>query len=456
MSLHKLPTGARRRVNERNTMNRKLGAALVALALGIGSAIAVPMSASAHTAALSGVASCQADGTYYVAWTGTLSNYGDHQSIDIKVIKHAPAGSKINGVDGQVWLFEWPSHSANHGLTPFPAGGVFTYTQTGIPGDAKSATSGYQYDWEVGGGSGDPERTITLKGDCKATPPTITVPTLTPLAPTCDENGNLPLLNNPPAQNPGGYEVPGAGYRVYYSPAPTNPAAPGTYTATIQKIGAGFDPAFPNGTKVTGQTTQTLVVLAKLGQNADPTAPCFTGGDKPKDKVEVIVTTDAPNCETDTVATKTSTITTPYVWIDGAWVLGTPVQVDAYTYRDATTAECVPDSPEPYTTERTSERVDCEAKTVVISVYTTDVTWVWDLANLTWGKVEIERTTPTSVTERAATAEETGECPVVKPPTKPTPTASLAVTGADPAPFLWFAGIIAAAGAGLLLRRRTV
>jgi hypothetical protein len=121
-------------------------------------------------ATLSGVATCQADYTYSVLWTGTLSDYGALSEVDIKVIKHLPAGSLINGVDAQVWLFEWAEHSANHGLTSFPDGGVFTYTQTGIPGTATLATSSYQYDFK-GGPSGDPEVTIELPGNCK--PPVV-------------------------------------------------------------------------------------------------------------------------------------------------------------------------------------------------------------------------------------------------------------------------------------------
>lgn len=122
------------------------------------------------TATLTGDATCEANGTWSVIWTGTLANYGSLSEVDIKVIKHLPAGSLINGVDAQVWLYEWIEHNANHNLPPFPENGVFTYTQTGIPGSATSATSAYQYDFK-GGPSGDPETTITLTGDCTPPPP---------------------------------------------------------------------------------------------------------------------------------------------------------------------------------------------------------------------------------------------------------------------------------------------
>ncbi|QKY80337.1 membrane protein [Microbacterium phage Mercedes] len=114
----------------------------------------------------------------------------------------------------------------------------------------------------------------TLKGKTTACPPvTVELPTLTVTPPTCDADGSLPFLNNPAAQNPNGYEFPGQGFRVYLDRAFEGA---GTYTATLQKIGAGFDPAFPYGTKVTGQTTQVLVVGHATGyQSGDAEAPCY-------------------------------------------------------------------------------------------------------------------------------------------------------------------------------------
>lgn len=109
----------------------------------------------------------------------------------------------------------------------------------------------------------------------KCPPVEVTLPTLTVVPPTCDTDGTLPFLDNPAAQNPNGYEFPGEGFRVYISPAFSGP---GTYTATLQEIGAGFDPAFPYGTKVVGQTSQTLVVEGATGyQSENPEAPCYVG-----------------------------------------------------------------------------------------------------------------------------------------------------------------------------------
>lgn len=150
--------------------------------------------------------------------------------------------------------------------------------------------------------------TKTFTGKTTACPPVgITVPELTVTPPTCTADGSLPFLGNPAAQNPNGYEFPGEGFRVYLDRAFDGP---GTYTATLQKVGAGFDPAFPYGTKITGgETSQTLIVEAATGfQSDDPEAPCFVG--VPEDEVTVGEwTTGEYDCD-DTTVTETREVTT--------------------------------------------------------------------------------------------------------------------------------------------------
>lgn len=115
-------------------------------------------------------------------------------------------------------------------------------------------------------------RTITRLAPAAA-PTEIAVPDLQAyvVAPTTLADGTLSFLGNTPAQNPNGYEFPGQGFRVYISPAF---AGPGTYTATVQKVGPGFDAAYPDGTKLVGgaSTTQTLVVSPMLA-TPDTTKP---------------------------------------------------------------------------------------------------------------------------------------------------------------------------------------
>lgn len=137
----------------------------------------------------------------------------------------------------------------------------------------------------------------------KCGPVTITVPTLTVTPPTCDVDGALPFLGNPAAQNPNGYEFPGEGFRVYLDRAFDGP---GVYVATIQKVGPGFDPAFPYGTKVTGETRQTLTVEVATGdQSTDPEGACYVA--PPVVEPPVVV----PPVVTPPTVTPTPEVTTP-------------------------------------------------------------------------------------------------------------------------------------------------
>jgi len=162
-----------------------------------------------------------------------------------------------------------------------------------------------------------------------ATVVTITVPTLAPTPPTCDTAGTLPFLSNPAAQNPNGYEFPGQGFRVYISPAFSGP---GVYTATIQKVGAGFDPAFPKGTKVVGATTQTLTVLAATGfQSTDASAPCYVTPPVIPDEPTVPETPTTPATPV-TPATPEQTVQAPVAPVEHAVTKQTPAPADSLAY----------------------------------------------------------------------------------------------------------------------------
>lgn len=193
--------------------------------------------------------------------------------------------------------------------------GSKTFTQT-IPAPAAgvTASSNLSLRWSDGFTQSGITASATVDASCTG-PATVAVPDLPVNPPTCTAAGSLPFTSNPSAQNPNGYEFPGLGYRVYLSPAYVAGAA-GTYTATVQKIGAGFDPAFPNGTKVTGNLSQTLTVLPAIGnQTADENAPCFTRPELPAPVVVVGEWNDeATSCAVDTVLQHRVTTTTPYVW----------------------------------------------------------------------------------------------------------------------------------------------
>ncbi len=113
----------------------------------------------------------------------------------------------------------------------------------------------------------------TISGKTTACPPgVVTIPTYVAGDPTCTAPGGYGIDTSRPAENPNGYEQDN-GTRVYVDPALHGA---GTYVYTTQKIGAGFDPRFPYGTKVVGETKQTVTVLPATGfQSTDSTAPCF-------------------------------------------------------------------------------------------------------------------------------------------------------------------------------------
>lgn len=215
---------------------------------------------------------------------------------------HVPADNTPNSVavtvDGAV------VHSAEFGSS---------YSQV-VPIDG---TKGHNYSVKItawNDPSGSKGWTKTFTGKTTACPPVgITVPDLTVTPPTCLEDGSLPFLNNPAAQNPNGYEFPGQGFRVYISPAFDGA---GTYTATLQKVGAGFDAAFPYGTKIVGgSTSQTLVVAAATGfQSSDDDAPCFVS--VPEDETTTGEwVTGSYECG-DTTVTETREVTTTTYALD--------------------------------------------------------------------------------------------------------------------------------------------
>lgn len=256
--------------------------AVTALLVGGGLALAVAAPASAHTSKVTGVATCEDDGSYTVLWTYNATNVPDGVEAETKALHSSPGFLyPVDGVDkgGQIFLSVWSDHQVNVPGAPVKTGNwTAQFASKHVAGSATQVTTMVQTDWK-GGPSEDPIGQVILDGTCKpksqppTTPTEIVLPALTATPPTCDTDGTLPFLGNPAAQNPNGYEFPGQGFRVYLS---TGFTGPGTYTATLQKVGPGFDPAFPAGTKVTGETKQTLVVTGKTGfQGENPEAPCY-------------------------------------------------------------------------------------------------------------------------------------------------------------------------------------
>lgn len=351
-------------------------------------------------------------------------------------------------------------------------------------------------------------KTIPAK-DCS--PVVVTLPELPVLPPTCDAAGSLPWTTNPAAQNPNGYEFPGQGFRVYLDKAYTGP---GTYVATLQKIGAGFDPKFPYGTKVTGNTKQTLTVLPATGfQSEDSTQPCYEAPTPANPKADITAVCGAADITlTNPVVKDWAQITASYIVnVDGKFYGAYAVaagesetvkltfpedsgdhkvevfQAGTSEYKliaeASVPSDCIEPQPENLITfgEWTTGEYECTDTTVQITRTVTSTEYV--LVEGIWVP-EGESVTTTQTETRDLTAEEIAEleCPVVVPPTeeppvvtppvttppvttppatetpKPTPapeSGNLAQTGGDAAGFLTLAGLGALlSGAGYLLLRK--
>ncbi|QDZ16057.1 hypothetical protein [Humibacter ginsenosidimutans] len=175
---------------------KRLGAVIGAAALlAAGAVVGIAAPASAHTAVVSGTASCQSDGTYTITWTykQTLTPDGDH--ADVKVTSHAPEPSTLYAtgvgvsapVDGQLWLNAWTDHASSGGQTGIPTrtgNWTTTFTQAGVAGTSKVATVSVQTDWQ-GWGSADNDGIVQLTGDCATAKARDAVASAIVTPPTC-------------------------------------------------------------------------------------------------------------------------------------------------------------------------------------------------------------------------------------------------------------------------------
>lgn len=151
-------------------MKKFIASTVAVLLLAFGGLVGLAAPASAHTAEVTSKVICEPDGTFTVEWTVHTANVPRNTYGEAKVIKDTPTPSLINGQEGQVWLYEWPEHAANHGLQPLAPNSSFTFTQSKIPGNAGNASVMVQIDWKDGF-SHDPEGKVKLPKDCKPEQP---------------------------------------------------------------------------------------------------------------------------------------------------------------------------------------------------------------------------------------------------------------------------------------------
>lgn len=164
---------------------RKLLAQVAAVLL-VGGALALSpsMAATAHTGGVTGVAACEADGTYTVTWTYNAANVPDGVEAETKAMTTTPGTLvPIDGVDkgGQIFLSVWTDHQVNVPGAPVKTGNWSAQFKTvGIPGTATEVTTMVQTDWK-NGPSEDPIGKVVLDGKC--TPPVEEPPVVIPPEP---------------------------------------------------------------------------------------------------------------------------------------------------------------------------------------------------------------------------------------------------------------------------------
>lgn len=136
-------------------MFRKLTAAAVTALLALAGVALVAAPASAHTSKVTGVATCEADGTYSVLWTYNATNVPKGVEAETKAMHSNPGQLAIvDGVlkGGQVFLSVWSDHQINVPGAPVRTGNwTAQFKSTGIPGISTSASTMVQTDWKGGG-----------------------------------------------------------------------------------------------------------------------------------------------------------------------------------------------------------------------------------------------------------------------------------------------------------------
>ena len=216
------------------------GVVLVGVAAAIG-VVVIANPASAHTANLSGVATCDpTSGTYSITYTGR-SERTDLTGA-VTVTGSAPSGAPISPMSLSV-----PGH------------GTFAITQTGIPGDTTAAGLRVHVRWpdDV---DADPAAEVALPSGCaKApTPVVATAPTFTER--TCDK----------PAASYTIPDVSGVAYRV-----DGLPAAAGTHAAVVNSV--AITAVAKQGFELTGTAkwTHEFAAPPTHAECAGPATPTF-------------------------------------------------------------------------------------------------------------------------------------------------------------------------------------
>jgi LPXTG-motif cell wall-anchored protein len=209
---------------------RALGVAAAVLA-GTMATLVLATPASAHHSIPSGVVACDSEtGTYTVTWTVGNSESNPKRVEDLVAVSTTPSGGA-----GDIQV----------GATIAPYPGTITGLQTGIPGNAHSASLTVQGHWADDDFTEQPPKTKTVYMDGKCT-----VGTASPSASAtfaCDGTGVLTLSNAANATHTATFTVTGTGLNQT-----TSPVAAGGSTKVNVPASAASDVTVKVGTTVVG------------------------------------------------------------------------------------------------------------------------------------------------------------------------------------------------------------
>lgn len=373
-------------------------------------------------------------------------------------IAHVPeasascAGVKVNAKDYEANKLNTVKVTVGDVVTEETFGKSYSKT---FPVPQESATTSWKVQIAAENGSYGLEKSGTV-GPCGVK--TIVAPELGVAPPTCSDPGYFvpDFTLGTPAQNPNGWE--GDGWRVYLN----KPfVGVGEYDYVIQKQGAGFNSAYPNGTKVTGKLNGTLVVLPAIGfQTADPDAPCYNRPGVPEPTVKVTYSEwqdSEKDCVTKTVATERTEFTSvmTQVWdetvkayVDTEPVVTTKQEHSTRPMYPSELDECAGPQPEDRVTFSYSEweqiKPACDATEAEWTRTETKTTVSSVLVNHEWVDSEPVVSEPVVQREKRAIAkEDVVPCPITIIVEN---LGGLVVTGIDMTP-IWYAGGLVGAGA---------
>lgn len=203
-----------------------------------------PLAHAADALTLTGVATCEQDGTYSVVWTGATARPDSTSAGTLTVTNASPANATVSPTDQAV-----------------SATGPFTLTQTGIDGSASAATVAATVAWNDQS-SDSATGSVSLAGDCAAQP--ATVDTFTPPEPTftsvvCDAANAVEPSYTIPSVDGVAYEVNGV------------PKAPGTYPMWTGKVVVTAVPT--DGRQLAGTTSWSFTFPGEDCAIVDPGTP---------------------------------------------------------------------------------------------------------------------------------------------------------------------------------------